>query len=294
MSVDRIREGTAQRIGRNITPDEISSQYDALAGFFLKHKKKEGNPSNWEIPTLLEELFADGSEVSGNFLDLGTGTGLLIHEMLSFLERERPGVRFSHIIGLDVSAGMLVQAKENTTVNSTNITYIHAPMERIPLEDNSINMIGSNNVLDYASDEELEDTLAEIARIMTKGATFVASIRHPARNLAYLLAAEGDVQTDLRDLNFADPYLYAKLEPDYREGWYDESWPGLSGGAVSRYYRHMKRWFEIIEKSGFAVCSINVPMPPKELQNSDPELWQRYQERPGALIWNLRKDDSIL
>jgi len=94
-------------------------------------------------PTALAELRA-GERV----LDLGSGGGLD-----AFLAARRVGPK-GRVIGVDASAEMVAKATENAAKgNYANVVFRQGEMGNLPLDDESIDVVISNCVLNYAGDK---------------------------------------------------------------------------------------------------------------------------------------------
>lgn len=82
---------------------------------------------------------------SFNVLEVGCGTGIYTFEMTKY---------FKTILGLDISRGMLKEAKEkiknqNPTSNNVNVTFIAGDAENIPFKDSSFDCVMSINMLEH-------------------------------------------------------------------------------------------------------------------------------------------------
>jgi arsenite methyltransferase len=94
-------------------------------------------------PIALAEL-REGETV----LDLGAGGGLD-----AFLAARRVGPN-GRVIGVDSSAEMVAKATQNAAKgNYTNIVFKQGELEKLPLDDESVDVIISNCVLNYAGDK---------------------------------------------------------------------------------------------------------------------------------------------
>ncbi|PCI63292.1 MAG: malonyl-[acyl-carrier protein] O-methyltransferase BioC [Gammaproteobacteria bacterium] len=94
-------------------------------------------------------------------VDLGCGTGFFT-DILAY--------KYPQVIGLDISTRMLAFAKEN---RSSDIHYIEADANCLPLKDNSIDLIYSNLMIQWC--DPLEKTLNEIIRVLRPGGVFLFS-----------------------------------------------------------------------------------------------------------------------
>jgi arsenite methyltransferase len=81
-------------------------------------------------------------------LDLGSGGGLD-----AFLAARRVGTA-GRVIGVDATLEMVKRANENATkARLENVEFKHAPIERLPLGDCSVDVIISNCVMNHCADK---------------------------------------------------------------------------------------------------------------------------------------------
>ena len=92
--------------------------------------------SDWHRKTALKLVEEMPPRVGSSVLDLGTGTGFIAYRAASIVGKN------GNVIGVDISEGMLNQAKEKLTKdNSGNIEFIMGDMEHLNLPNNSIDYI---------------------------------------------------------------------------------------------------------------------------------------------------------
>jgi len=114
-------------------------------------------------PTAIAEL-REGEVV----LDLGCGGGLD-----AFLAAQRVG-RNGKVIGLDMTAEMVDKARANAGAGDyTNVEFQVAEIEKLPLPDNSVDVVISNCVINHSADKLA--VFGEAYRVLKPGGRMFAS-----------------------------------------------------------------------------------------------------------------------
>ncbi|MBT3266445.1 arsenite methyltransferase [Candidatus Poribacteria bacterium] len=95
-------------------------------------------------------------------LDLGSGPGLDC-----FLAANQVG-RTGHVIGVDMTHGMLARARKNAeSVDATNVEFRLGEIEHLPVADSTVDVILSNCVINLAPDKR--PVFAEAFRVLKPG-----------------------------------------------------------------------------------------------------------------------------
>ena len=102
-------------------------------------------------------------------LDVATGTGRLPKALLSH-------ARFNgHIIGIDLSRKMLLQAADNLADESDWVDLMYAPAENLPFVDASFDVVTCLEALEFVSD--LKAVLQEMVRVLRPGGLLLVTNR---------------------------------------------------------------------------------------------------------------------
>ncbi len=130
-------------------------------------------------------------------LDVGCGTGLLLHE----LSRRLPGAR--ELIGVDAAAMIEVAcaggvaAPEPGRQPDTKLRYLHGRAERLPFDEASFDLVISATSFDHWADQGAG--LAECHRVLAPGGRLVLTDLFSLALLPTLIGARSDrARTKLR------------------------------------------------------------------------------------------------
>lgn len=113
-----------------------------------------------EYRQLAKRAVGMGVPEGGQVLDVGTGPGFVAIAAACFLQKR------AQVVGMDLSAAMLELAAENAArmgVNGT-ITWREGDAKQMPFEDNTFDLVISNDSLHHWDDPHL--VFNEIARVV--------------------------------------------------------------------------------------------------------------------------------
>jgi SAM-dependent methyltransferase len=123
------------------------------------------------LPPALSEAFTGVSaslvtlsevKAGETVLELGCGGGL---DTALLAERVGPA---GWVIGVDCTGPMLDRAHANLQqLGYNNVSFFHAPAERLPLADNSVDCVVSNGIFNLSAEKDL--IFAEIKRVLKPG-----------------------------------------------------------------------------------------------------------------------------
>lgn len=101
-------------------------------------------------------------------VDLGSGRG---NDVIRLAEEVGES---GYVYGIDISEGMIAKAKANLEkFEVKNAEILQAELEKLPLDDNSVNLVISNCTINHATDKQA--VWNEIYRILKINGRFVVS-----------------------------------------------------------------------------------------------------------------------
>ncbi len=133
----------------------MTSAWDSRGGGYASSTVHRHGPS---LPKLLALARPQREDIC---LDLGAGTG---HTAAALAEHT------AHVVGLDLSAGMLKAARE-LYGGRANLEFRHAPAHDTGLELNSFDLVTARHTLHHHPD--VSATLREAARVLKPGGRLV-------------------------------------------------------------------------------------------------------------------------
>lgn len=157
-------------------------------------------------------------------VDLGSGRG---NDVIRLAEEVGEA---GYVYGIDISEGMIAKAKANLEkFEVENAKILQAELEKLPLEDNSVNLVISNCTINHASDKSA--VWKEVFRILKRGGRFVVSdiyalapIADEYKNDPIAVAecwagavTRAEYLTMLEETGFVDIKIFEESEP-YEKG----------------------------------------------------------------------------
>jgi arsenite methyltransferase len=101
-------------------------------------------------------------------VDLGSGRG---RDVLRMAELAGPS---GYAYGIDISGGMLTRARQEAVkIGIPNAAFLEAPLEALPLEDGSVDLVISNCTINHAEDKK--KVWREIFRVLKPWGRFIVS-----------------------------------------------------------------------------------------------------------------------
>ncbi len=182
--------------------------------YLMKRKAWYIMPLGWDTIT----------KVGGNIADFGCGDGDTIQRLIDFIEKECKLKNIQnkkyHIIGLDLNASRIENAKKYVKSNNPNITVeFHVTDisgKGLTCEDNYFNFGIITGVIEYIENSIVDYFLDEVCRTVSKGMYFQGSCEEfpgcvPRNNIDKLLSKRG-FKVKKNHKIFSEPFSIDKLQ----------------------------------------------------------------------------------
>ena len=112
----------------------------------------------------LEDVLGRALPKGGRVVDAACGTGNIA---LKLAKKDY----FDDVVGIDISARSLDIARQNAQKSNTKITTLTSDMQKLPLEDNSVDMLVGCAFLHHLPQPDL--FMKEVLRVLKPGASFI-------------------------------------------------------------------------------------------------------------------------
>jgi 2-polyprenyl-3-methyl-5-hydroxy-6-metoxy-1,4-benzoquinol methylase len=220
------------------------ARYDEISDFYLS---VVGMDLGDETAAALVDLLGDVDRA--HVLDLACGHGRIARELA------RRGAR---VDGVDVSEALLDIARAAEEEHRLGIAYRNSDVTASDaLAGETFDAVACNHGL--ADIDDLDGTIATVARVLRPGGRFVFSLLHPC------FPGWGD----------NTPSSWPREGGYYAEGWWLASNPGIRG-KVGSNHRTLSTYFNTLVRHGLAVEEVAEP-------EAAPRVRARHAaEQPGA------------
>lgn len=232
------------------------------------HREAVNNPA----------MFALLGEVTGKaVLDAGCGEGYNTRKLAA---------RGAHVTGLDISAAMIGQAREEERKNQMGIEYVVGSFSRMPFfQDHSFDLAVSFMALMDGPD--YEGAVREIYRVLKPGGELTFSVSHPC----FLTPGLGYIKDEAGKRVKLTVGGYFCREP-YVERWKFVASPeaaSLPMFSVPRFPRTLGGYLNPLLETGFQLLRLNEPCPKEEACRLHPSLHTERDIAPIFLHVKARK-----
>ncbi|MGD8622908.1 MAG: class I SAM-dependent methyltransferase [Anaerolineae bacterium] len=155
--------------GVHLSPRIQGWLYDRWAASYDQEKaESQRHDQEFLVRPLLTRLAQlEGGVPAPLVLDLATGTGRLPLALLQAPEFK------GHIIGLDISRGMLAQAAEKLEAHADRVTLLRHQKVSLPFPDDTFDVVACLEALEVMPD--MEGPLRELARVLRPGGLLLTS-----------------------------------------------------------------------------------------------------------------------
>lgn len=139
------------------------ARYDAVAEFYT-----EFAPDMYDDPPMAALLQLIGDVTNLELLDLACGHGRLTRELAR---------RGAHVVGVDISAALLGEARARELKHPLQISYIQADAASVASEGTIFD--GVTCSFGLSDIDDLEGAIATVSRVLRPGGFFAFSLLHP-------------------------------------------------------------------------------------------------------------------
>ena len=218
----------------NAVPRKQETSWGHVADWYHQHVSESADTYHENVikPNLLRVL---GDVRGKRVLDVACGEGFFSRALHS---------AGAIVTGADIAPELI---KIATQIGPSDITYIVAPAERMPLSDESFDMAVC--VLALQNIKNLSGTLAQVARVLKKGGEFVVVLNHPCFRI-------------LRDSSWgfdnATNTQFRRLDRYLSESSHEiQMHPGSASGVTTMsYHRPLQLYMKELAKHGFVLVAL--------------------------------------
>jgi SAM-dependent methyltransferase len=139
------------------------ARYDAVAEFYT-----EFAPDMYDDPPMAALLQLIDDVTNLHLLDLACGHGRLTRELAR---------RGAHVVGIDISAALLAEARAREIKHPLYVSYIQADAASVALEGAMFD--GVTCSFGLSDIDDLEGAIDSVARVLRPGGFFAFSLLHP-------------------------------------------------------------------------------------------------------------------
>ena len=201
-------------------------------------------------------------------LCIGVGTGHEANELKSL---------GAEVTGIDLSEGMLEQAKNNFP----DIDFRVMDMNKLEFEANTFDFIYSSLAFHYADD--LKTLFESIFKILKEKGQLLFSTTHPVfdsvehltlSNMRYQIIGHS------KDINIGNVETFGNY---FKEEKRTQDWG--EGFIANFYHKTITTWINSLIDSGFILKKVLEPMPIEEAKDLFDAKYEIYSHRPGYIIF---------
>lgn len=177
------------------------------------------------------------------------------------------------VTGVDLSERMLARAREMSAAYS-QILYLHAAMEDVPLEKDAYDIAISSLALHYVAD--FQAVAKKVYDSLKPRGAFIFSVEHP------VFTAQGP-----QDWMYGQDgaLLCWPVDAYFLEG---QRQAVFLGETMTKYHRTLTGYVQALFKAGFTLDDLQEPQPTPEMLVAMPQMRDELR-RPMMLILSARK-----